>query len=391
MLNTPYYKLDLSKLEKNLLGLRNAFEVLWPNFKVGYSFKTNNLPWLVSWMTKQGVLAEVVSTPEYALAKYVGYTDDQIIINGPNKGNETILALLESNAIVNLDSFEEIKFIIENLDSFSHPVKIGLRINFDLEKFCPGETIPGDKPGRFGFNIENGDFLRALSILNSYEKIIVVGLHGHHSTRTKSLKIFQTITEQLCLCAEQIKKLEYIDIGGCLFGDKPGAPTFDEYAGTVVKQLQKYNISQSVTLIVEPGAALVASPFSYICKVIGTKDIKGNRLVYTDGSKKHIAPQMNSIQFAYNLDIDSRTKIAQQTITGYTCIEMDRFLELKNEYELQIGDTIELFNCGAYTLSLAPLFIEYFPAVVVQYDNKSEVVREPWTTNEFVQKNKILS
>ena len=86
MLETPYFLLDLQKLEKNLHGMQDAFKAAWPNFFIGYSFKTNNLPWLVSWMKKQGVWAEVVSTPEYELAKYVGFAENRIIFNGPNKG-----------------------------------------------------------------------------------------------------------------------------------------------------------------------------------------------------------------------------------------------------------------------------------------------------------------
>lgn len=133
MLNTPYYLLDLEKLKHNLCSMRNAFERLWPNFKIGYSFKTNNLPWLISWFRAQGVYAEVVSTPEYQLAQFTGYDNDHIILNGPHKGNETLLKVIKDGGIVNLDSFEEIRFLMDNLEETKN-AKVGLRINFDLEK-----------------------------------------------------------------------------------------------------------------------------------------------------------------------------------------------------------------------------------------------------------------
>lgn len=45
---------------------------------------------------------------------------------------------------------------------------------------------------------------------------------------------------------------------------------------------------------------------------------------------------------------------------------------------------------GAYTMSMTPLFIEYFPTVVVTDENgNEEVVREKWTTKEFIQKSKL--
>lgn len=389
MVKTPYYSIDLQKLEKNLSDLRSSFSTLWPNFIVGYSFKTNNLPWLASWMKSQQVFAEVVSTPEYELAKFVGYADNQVIINGPCKGYETMDKILIAGGIVNLDNFQEISHIKDNQKAYLHDIKVGLRINFDLESVCPGETIPGKEPGRFGFNVENGDFQKAIGLLKDIPNVKVVGLHAHHSTRTKSLGIFKAITSKACECSVMCDDLEYIDLGGCLFGDKPGAPTFDKYAQTIVSVLNSYSIPSDAKLILEPGAALIASPVSYVCKVIGTKDIKGVRIVYTDGTIKHIAPQMNVIKFGYTLNTSSNNTIERQVISGYTCIEMDRFLDLSEEKELNVGDEVAIHNVGAYTMSLAPLFIEYFPAVIVKDGKDYHVAREHWSTKEYIQKNII--
>ena len=60
MNKTPYYLLDEDKLLSNFESMKRAFEKLWPNFKIAYSYKTNNLPWLVNWMKEHGALAEVV-------------------------------------------------------------------------------------------------------------------------------------------------------------------------------------------------------------------------------------------------------------------------------------------------------------------------------------------
>ena len=69
---------------------------------------------------------------------------------------------------------------------------------------------------------------------------------------------------------------------------------------------------------------------------------------------------------------------------------MDRFLTLDNQPELAKGDRITIYNVGAYTMSMNPLFIEYFPTVIVTDENgNEEVVREKWTTKEFIQKSKL--
>jgi diaminopimelate decarboxylase len=225
--------------------------------------------------------------------------------------------------------------------------------------------------------------------LKDIPNVKVVGIHAHHSTRTKSLGIFKAITSKACECSVLCDNLEYIDLGGCLFGDKPGAPTFGEYAQTIVGVLSENQIPSNVKLIMEPVAALIASPVSYVCKVIGIKDIKGVRLVYTNGTIKHIAPQMNAIKFGYTLNASSSKIINRQVVSGYTCIEMDRFLDLTEQKELCVGDKVVIHNVGAYTMSLAPLFIEYFPAVIVKKGDDYQVVREHWATKEFTQKNNI--
>ena len=81
--------------------------------------------------------------------------------------------------------------------------------------------------------------------------------------------------------------------------------------------------------------------------------------------------------------------IKRQVISGYSCIEMDRFLDLSDVKELTVDDEVIIHNVGAYTMSLAPLFIEYFPAVIVKKGYVYQVVREHWTTEEFIKKNKI--
>ena len=139
----------------------------------------------------------------------------------------------------------------------------------------------------------------------------------------------------------------------------------------------------------EPGAALVASPFSYVCSVLAVKDIQTTRLVFTDGSVKHIAPQMNAVRFMSSVQTTSTKIIARQVVSGYTCIENDRFLELIDCQELQIGDTIQIYNTGAYSLSLSPLFIEYYPKVIVKNGLRHKIVREAWDIDEFMQKNII--
>ncbi|NLK95018.1 MAG: pyridoxal-dependent decarboxylase [Clostridiales bacterium] len=388
-LNTPCYIINKEKLKHNYYSMRKSFQKFWSeNFIIGYSFKTNSLPWVVNWMKENGAYAEVVSEPEYRLAMTLGYDKDKVIINGPYKGLNVLIEVLENGGIVNLDSFHEIEWIKKHKPIKQKKWKVGIRINFDLESKCPNETIMGNEFGRFGFNIENGSCKKAINELKQIDYVNLVGIHGHHSTKTKSLNIFKAIAKEILLISEEIKgDIEYIDMGGCIFGDKPGAPSFDEYANVITGELKKSFDCKKVTLIMEPGAALIASPVRYLCKVIDKKDIMNIRFVSTNGSLIHIDPQMHGIPFLKESFPTGNNIKKTQVIGGFTCIEKDRLGSLENERELEIGDYLLYHNTGAYSMALSPLFIQYYPDVYVEDIDEIKLVREAWTVNEYIAKN----
>ena len=389
---TPCYILDSNKLDRNYDELFSAFTSRWKKFIVGYSFKTNSLPWVLNYMKNKGAYAEVVSEEEYRLAIKLGFEKDKVVINGPYKGFNALRDTLEDGAIVNLDSFHEIQWIKDNMPLKSKVWNVGIRINFDLEKTCKNETIMGGEPGRFGFNVENGSFKRALEELKSISYVKVVGIHGHHSTKTKSLNVFRAICNKILEVSEDIiDDIEYIDVGGCIFGDKPSAPSFKEYADTICDILEEVFDKNKVTLILEPGAALIASPFKYLCKVIDKKDAIDTRIVSTDGSRIHIDPQMNGIKFFQECFGTGNLMDKNQIISGFTCIEKDRMATIKNENELNIGDYILFHNTGAYSMALSPLFIKYYPAVYVVINEEILMVRKPWTVDEYLMNSYIFN
>lgn len=385
---TPYYLLDENKLHNNYYNLKNAFENQWANFILGYSFKTNSLPWLLNWMKDNGAFAEVVSDKEYELALKLGYSPEKIILNGPYKGEEILRYSLDNGSIVNLDSFSEIQWIKNNKPTNKEKWKIGLRINFDLEKHCPKETIMGEEVGRFGFNLENHSFEKAVKELEDIDYVEIVGIHAHHSTKTKSLNVFRTICEKICEASKSIKnQLEYVDVGGCLFGDKPNAPSLDSYANTIKSALAETFSMEKTTLIMEPGAAIIASPIDFVCRVVDIKDVRDKRIVTTDGSSLNIDPQMHGILFNVEAMSSGENVMKEQVIAGYTCIEKDRMASIKEEKELKKGDILIFRNTGAYSMALSPLFIQYFPSVIVKKEEDYYYAREAWDVDEYLIKS----
>lgn len=51
-LETPYFIIDEVALTKNINDFHQALERNWGNSIIGYSFKTNSLPWVLKHMKK---------------------------------------------------------------------------------------------------------------------------------------------------------------------------------------------------------------------------------------------------------------------------------------------------------------------------------------------------
>ena len=400
MLPTPYFLLDEPVLQRYFDMLTKALKENWPNYQIGYSFKTNSLPWLVNFYKKQGAYAEVVSKDEYGLAKYLGFKDSEIIYNGPYKDEASFRAVVLAGGYVNVDSKWELEWLAELSRELAEAeeqgnrkpdeIQVGIRVNFNLEQMCPGETTMGEESGRFGFCYENGEFAKALREVQSLKGVRVSGLHLHSSSKSRSTAIFASIAKMACRLKREFDlQLDYVDIGGGYCGGMEGRPEYPDYFPVIAGELSKEFEKENTKLIVEPGISLISKGSSFVTSVIDVRDIRGTRYLITDGSRFNIDATMIKSSYLYHVERQKSKMpvLKKQEITGYTCMECDRLFTMEEQEELQVGDRIIYENAGGYTISLNPLFIQYFPDVYVKDQEKLTQVRKKWTAAEYVQNN----
>lgn len=381
-IKTPYFLINQDALTEGLEKLNKALITAWPNYIIGYSYKTNALPWVINYFRDNGCYAEVVSDDEYELAKSIGVEKAHVIYNGIAKTKETFLEAIKNHAIVNIDSEYEIDWL-DGLEKDKYSV--GVRVNFDLESICPGQTQCGEDGERFGFCYENGELKKAIDQIES-KGVRVVGLHLHKSSKTRMPDIYKAIAEiAVEIGREYSLKLDYIDIGGGFFGGLDTKPQFPEYFDMVAGILAEQFQPKTTTLIVEPGMALIGAPIDYATTVVDVKRTTRNTFVVTDGSRTQIDPLMTKMSY-FNEIIrqgDSRKRIDKQIISGFTCMEHDRLFELVDGEELLPGDQIVYHKVGAYTMCLSPLFIKWYPDVYVKDEGKVYRVRDRWSADEY--------
>lgn len=386
-INTPYYIIEKKKLDDNFFKLENALKKYWNNYIIGYSYKTNSLPWVINYFNQKGCYSEVVSKDEYELGKILGIEKNKYIYNGPIKTKESFIEAANNRCYINIDSNRELQWAIELEGNY----KIGVRVNFDIEKFCPGQSQCGTEGGRFGFCYENGELAKVLKFLKD-KNIKVSGLHLHVSSKTRSLEIYKAIAEMVIKIKKEFNlELNYVDIGGGFFGGLNNKPQFEDYIKVVSDILTQEILPEKTTLIVEPGMSLIGSPIDYVTSVIDIKDTTYNRFVITDGTRTSIDPLMKKNKYFYRYEYRNKNKkrIEKQVICGYTCMENDRLYIEKNGLELDVGDRIIYEKVGAYTMCLTPLFIKYFPDVYLLENDKLIKVRNAWTSYQYIQNSMI--
>ena len=391
---TPALVLDVPLLEEFVGRFQRALATHWPNSILSYSFKTNSLPWLLSFMRERGVWAEVVSDTEYELARAIGFPAEEIVFNGPVKGREQLWAALRECSLINLDSKREVTWTAEL--ARAHPdteFAVGLRVNWDLNARCPGESTAGSEDSRFGFNSENGELDAAMDELLA-AGVRIAGLHTHRNSFTQSLNVFRA---GAAVAAEIITSrgldLDWLDIGGGFFGSVDGSPTFDDYVSVVREALDGVVDPERTRLVVEPGGSLVAVPLEFHAEVLDVKNVNDSTFVVTNASRTNIDPLFRRVRpYEYRLDTDSTTLQAEQVVSGFTCMEDDRLMKLTDEPALEVGDRVVFYKVGGYTMCYqSQLFIDFPPAVYARTEDELILVRRRPTVTDYLRGNEWIA
>lgn len=390
-LSTPCFILDEAELKRSIDGFTQTLQKRFSQSIVGYSVKTNSLPYALHVANEMGTYAEVVSFDEYHLALKCGFSKDHIIYNGPMKSKETFLDAICHHARVNIETKRELEWLKE-LPLDQH-FEVGIRLNVNISKVSMPDADGENDNSRFGFSDETEDFVQAIIFIRDLPNVMLAGLHIHRTTHTRSVDFYR---HSIHYAAQIISKyqlnLSYLDVGGGYFGIFANKPTYEEYSQAFYEALKVEGL-EHLMVIVEPGNALVASAFSFLSEVIDVKHVEPHcYFITTDGSRNDIDPFFKKSDYIKEFlfhDHEERPIVAQQIISGCTCLEYDRMFCCTDQPKFSVKDRILYHNVGAYTMCLTPLFIRYIPNVYVKSENGFQLVREQWTASEYIQKSKF--
>ena len=381
--------------------LINSFKKYYNNVNIAYSFKTNYIPDFLNIVKNKKGYAEVVSIMELKLAMKVGFLPKNIFFNGPFKHRKVTQEFLTLGVLVNLDSYDEFRWIEKFANKSKIKCRIGIRLNFNLP----------DNPSRFGISINDKSIQEIITKSNSNKYISLESLHYHYAPR--KLSIWETCAKEFVsflnnLDLNVISQLKFISLGGGMFSRMDNyiqkqlpfdIPSFDDYAKSSVKYLADYfnskpDFSFKTEVLIEPGTALASKALDFAVQVVSVKNINNVFYINTTGSKYNMNPSPNRINSpteVYNSNKDNTIRVKKAKLSGYTCIESDI---IHDDFFGKVGkgDTIIFKEVGTYSVVMKPPFI--LPDVaIIQYNNKTKVfdlIRQKQTFNDVFNSFKFL-
>ncbi len=388
MYNTPYYHFNADSFVENYKELETTFRAIYPKYQIGYSFKTNYTPAVCELVKQLGGYAEVVSDMEYTLAKKIGFPDNNIIYNGPVKG-ECLAPCIMGGGFLNVDNFAELERVVALAQKHSsEQVCIGLRVNFDI-----GNGLHS----RFGIDTTNGDLEKALSIISEIPNLKVQGLHFHIS-RARGVGAWKKRINNILTIAETYFKndLKYIDIGSGMYGHLDDAlqeqfgvtPTYEDYAKAVATTMAAHykNVDdeKKPMLITEPGTTIVSKYFHLFSTVVDIKQIRNKKFALLDCSSHNVGEICGLKKVPLQIVKCNNIENIHQDVdfVGYTCLEQD---VIYHGYDgaLNVGDVIEFYNVGGYSIVEKPPFIHPDIPVYMSYRGEGKCIKREQTFEDI--------
>ena len=417
---TPLFVFDERTLTDTFEGFRRAFESIYSKMMVCYSIKTNNNLAVCKILSEKGAFAEVSSELDLQVALKAGFSGDRIIFDGPFKPEGALRkALKEKVLLINVESFGEMERLDRIAGEMGVKQPVGIRVNtfkksnlFDNAKLVNLiNAAYCNLDSRFGFSIE--DAYLAFERAKKFENLRMEGVmtHPYRAATKVLLPMMREIHERFGM------EMRYLNVGG---GFDPGTTRFigttdlvydflrrkiglkskleKENAATNVESTAKRLIGQikeglqglsEPIIIVEPGRFITSGAGILLLRVDHVKDAGGYRWAMVDGGT-NVIPRFNFIELRKIVIANKASSDPEEqvNVVGPLLYNED-FISLKTKLpKISEGDTLSVFDCGAYTLSRANQFLHARPAAVLLSSNgEVKVIREKETFEDFSHKD----
>ena len=234
----------------------------------------------------EGLLRDVASGGELHVALAAGVPANACTLHGNNKSvSELREAISAGVRHIVVDSFDE----LDRLDTLAAesdgpPPNVLLRVTPGVSAHTHEFIATGQDDSKFGFNLANGDAIKAVDRARRSSSVELVGVHCHIGSNVFEASSFAKAAEVMADFAVPLDLPELV-LGGGLgvaYVDGEEAPTITQWGNVLLDACTALGVRSNVS--VEPGRAIVASAAMTVYTVGTVKPIPGIRTyVAVDG------------------------------------------------------------------------------------------------------------
>jgi len=427
---SPLFVYSEKKLRYNASQILTNFREIHESTTVCFASKANANISVLRILKNYGIGVEVNSVGEYFKVKEAGYTPSEIVFNGVAKLHVELETVIRDDIkAINVDSLNELHRILEIAKAINKPASISLRIIPEIKSGATAGWETGTAESKFGMTREEQKEAITL-ICNSISHVRLKGVHVHIGTQVNDISAFEKEAKFLISYIREINALlpypfEHINLGGGFpknytSSDEnwQNAPlhykanyrteiTFKKLADVLIRPISDEFGSQ-VEIIVEPGRSLVSDTAILLTKIESSKSRLDRPLFYLDAGYSTLfdvhlgwyfhminasnadsrdtqlcriaGPLCDSSDVYYDIEGESHVKnLLEENADLHAHKEsLDRILirqpslrELPKDTE--IGDTIAIFDAGAYSLEMMNDYCGRNQAAAIMISDGEEV------------------
>ncbi len=372
---TPLYLYDLRVIKKRLEMVERTLKNV--EHKIFFAFKSNSNPHLLEFVKSLGFGADVVSMNEYKMAKLVGFSPSNIVVNGNGKITDELKVYARDGVgCVNVDSSEE----IQRFPDLS--ARIAIRINPDVDAKTHPYISTGLKKNKFGVNMES-----ASAIIRSLpSNLKLVGIHSHIGSQITDISTFVDAFKSLkSFIDKESLKLEFVNIGGGWgidYSHKGEGLNLQDYQEKVVPILKSFG----VPIHLELGRFIVGPAGYLVTRVLELKRTTSKNFVIVDTSMSDlIRPSLYGAHHHIEFFPDGSEEIVADVV-GRVCETGDTLGKNRKIFKPEIGDLGVIYNVGAYGYAMSSNYNLSLRPAEVAFDGRNlKLIRRRETLEDIVK------
>ena len=384
---TPLFVYDEEHLRARCRAAVNAFGV----GNVVYATKAFLCGAMARLAHEEGLLLDVATGGELHTVLHAGVPASSCVLHGNNKSlDELRMAITAGINHIVVDSFDEIDRI-EKLHADGLPiVRIQLRITPGVHVHTHEYVSTGQDDSKFGFNLNNGDALKAIARAQSSVAVDLIGIHCHIGSNVFAVDNFAEASKVMVDLFTSLN-LSDLTLGGGLgvaYTENEEAPTIEQWAEVLQRTTKSLPNGSSVS--VEPGRSIVASAGVTMYTVGTVKPIDGIRTYISvdGGMSDNPRPVLYGSGYeAFDPARMSADRTDSVRIVGKHCESGDILVESAAVAPgVSVGDLLVMPVTGAYGYSMASNYNKVMrPAVVFVSGGTSRLVVRRETYDDLVR------